>query len=150
MAPEAFRKAGLAAKLSQAGFNVSSVQALKEPSRWKATKLSNGVRNEGAAIAVMQQARSAITSNHQDGRIPLVLGGDCSFSPAILSGLNKVHDGDVGLMYFDGDADLTIPDPVRIFRAMTYSEHSMSADSEFFHRIAAKGRTLPGSWTPWS
>ena len=40
-----------------------------------------------------------------DGRLPLVLGGDCTITLGALAGF-----GDGGLMYFDGDADLNTPE----------------------------------------
>src|ERR1700757_3566582 len=39
------------------------------------------------------------------GRLPLVLGGDCTITLGALDGF-----GEGGLVYFDGDADLTTPE----------------------------------------
>jgi len=39
------------------------------------------------------------------GRLPLVLGGDCTITLGALEGF-----GEGGLVYFDGDADLTTPE----------------------------------------
>jgi arginase len=41
------------------------------------------------------------------GLTPLVLGGDCTITLGVVAGLAR-HD-DVGLVYFDGDADLSTP-----------------------------------------
>lgn len=42
------------------------------------------------------------------GLLPLVLGGDCTITLGVVAGLAR-HD-DVGLVYFDGDADLSLPE----------------------------------------
>jgi arginase len=39
---------------------------------------------------------------------PLVLGGDCTITLGVVAGFAR-HDPDVGLLYFDGDADLSTP-----------------------------------------
>ena len=46
------------------------------------------------------------------GRMPIVLGGDCTITLGVVAGLQRVHD-DVRLAYFDGDADLNSPDRTR-------------------------------------
>lgn len=42
-------------------------------------------------------------------RTPFVLGGDCSLSLGVIAGLLR-HRARVGLLYFDGDADLNTPE----------------------------------------
>ena len=43
------------------------------------------------------------------GRAPLVLGGDCTITLGVVAGFRR-HHPDVGLVYVDGDADLSVPD----------------------------------------
>jgi arginase len=42
------------------------------------------------------------------GRGPLLLGGDCTITLGVVAGLLR-HHPDVGLLYFDGDVDLSTP-----------------------------------------
>ena len=42
-------------------------------------------------------------------RLLLVVGGDCTITLGVISGLRRQHR-DVGLVYVDGDADLGVPD----------------------------------------
>src|SRR5207244_3937027 len=42
------------------------------------------------------------------GRLPLVLGGDCTITLGVLAGYGE--DYGTGLAYFDGDADLNTPE----------------------------------------
>ena len=58
----------------------------------------------GVADAVERQARL--------GRMPIVLGGDCTITLGVVAGLQRVHD-DVRVAYFDGDADLNSPERTR-------------------------------------
>jgi arginase len=54
---------------------------------------------------VAQETAVAVAAIRAQGRLPLVLGGDCTITLGVLAGL-----GDAGLVYFDGDADLSSPD----------------------------------------
>ena len=40
--------------------------------------------------------------------MPLVVGGDCTITLGVVAGFAR-HGADVGLLYFDGDADLSTP-----------------------------------------
>jgi arginase len=109
LAPRAFHSAGLTTKLTSIGYSITTADALPDPVPWKPTTLRNGVKNEAASLSVMHSVESTILETPTEN-VPLVLGGDCSSTPAVLSGLNKRHPGSkIGLIYFDGDADLTLP-----------------------------------------
>ena len=58
----------------------------------------------------MQRHLPAACQELDDG-FPIILGGDCSVTPAVLSGLNSMNSADTkfGWLYIDGDADLTLP-----------------------------------------
>jgi arginase len=43
------------------------------------------------------------------GSVPLVIGGDCTITIGVVAGLQRERP-DIGLFYFDGDADLATPD----------------------------------------
>lgn len=132
-APEALIKTGgLVEKLESVGYEVfiqdrlQSDPAFTKAASWSPSPKVNGVRNEMKTLAVMNWVREYILSTIKDMRdipfspgddfslmedFPIVLGGDCSITPAILSGLSEVLPAGVkyGLLYIDGDADLTLP-----------------------------------------
>jgi arginase len=54
---------------------------------------------------VAQRVAGEVAAIRADGRLPLVLGGDCTITLGVLAG-----SGEAGLVYFDGDADLTTPE----------------------------------------
>lgn len=108
-APQALRDAGLVNKLKSIGYTVSSLRALDGPQHWRPTELLNGVRDEENTLKVMKQVAGVLERDASKG-IQLILGGDCSITPGILAGVNKAYRGErIGLVYFDGDADLTLP-----------------------------------------
>ena len=43
------------------------------------------------------------------GRLPLVVGGDCTITLGVIAGFRR-HHPDVGLVYVDGDTDVGVPD----------------------------------------
>jgi arginase len=65
-----------------------------------------------AVVRVAQGVADAVERQARVGRMPIVLGGDCTITLGVVAGLQRVHD-DVRLAYFDGDADLNSPDRTR-------------------------------------
>ena len=68
-----------------------------------------GARNMAAVVTVARQAAAAVASQLEAGRLPLVVGGDCTITLGVIAGFRR-HHPDVGLVYADGDADLSTPD----------------------------------------
>ena len=68
---------------------------------------------------VALQVADAVSRAVQDRAKPIVLGGDCTITLGVLSGLLR-HYPDLGLMYVDGDVDLNTPadTPSGIFDGM--------------------------------
>ncbi len=50
----------------------------------------------------------AVDAAAGDGKLPLVLGGDCTITIGAVAGLRRRHP-DAGLIYLDGDTDLGVP-----------------------------------------
>src|SRR5580692_6177497 len=95
-APAAWRAAGLIGELRAAGLDVEDRGDLPE-APYRPVLPVDGLRDVDRVVEV-----AAIRA---DGRLPLVLGGDCTITLGALAGF-----GDGGLVYFDGDADLTTPE----------------------------------------
>ena len=64
----------------------------------------------------------------------LRLGGDCTITVGVIAGLLR-RQPDLGLIYFDGDADLTTPDTTRsgIFDSMGMAHMIGEGDPELAH-----------------
>src|SRR5207302_6538615 len=66
---------------------------------------AGGLRDLERVVAVAQAVAGQVAAIRADGRLPLVLGGDCTITLGVLAGF-----GEAGLVYFDGDADLNTPE----------------------------------------
>jgi arginase family enzyme len=118
-APEALIKTGvLVDKLKSVGYNVSVYDGLLSDANfakaapWTPSRKINGVRNEANSLAVMNRITTHLPLAMEPNTFPIILGGDCSITPAVLSslsGLISTMGKTFGLLYIDGDADLTLP-----------------------------------------
>jgi len=103
-APAAWRAAGLVDGLRAAGLDVEDRGDLPV-ARFRPVKPVGGLRDLERVVAVAQQVAGEVAAIRADGRLPLVLGGDCTITLGVLAG-----SGEGGLVYFDGDADLSTPE----------------------------------------
>jgi arginase len=62
-------------------------------------------RNLEAVARVAHEVADTVAAQLETGRLPLVIGGDCTITLGVIAGFRRVHP-DVGLVYVDGDADL--------------------------------------------
>ena len=103
-APAALRKAGLIKALRGAGESVTDAGDLPG-AVFAADPQATGARNLGAVTRVAGQVADAVAARLETGRLPLVIGGDCTITLGVIAGFRR-HHPDVGLVYVDGDADL--------------------------------------------
>jgi arginase len=66
------------------------------------------VRDLDRVVEVARQTADRVDEIADAGSAALVLGGDCTISLGVLAGLSR--HGDVGMVYFDGDVDLNVPE----------------------------------------
>jgi arginase len=105
LAPAAWREAGLIEQLRAAGLDVEDRGDLPaEP--FRPVSPAGGLRDADRVAAIAQRVAASVAEIRAAGRLPLVLGGDCTITLGVLAG--SAADG--GLVYFDGDADLHTPD----------------------------------------
>jgi arginase len=106
-APAALLAAGFVRRLTDAGLDVTDlgdvVTAAFAPDAVTATarSLPEVVRVAGAVADAVAAALAA-------GRLPVVLGGDCTISLGVMAGVLRQYPR-AGLLYVDGDADLATP-----------------------------------------
>jgi arginase len=110
-APQALRRAGLARGLEAAGITVHDEGDLPL-ARYRAAVADPRRRDLEGVVAVAGRVADRVAEVLGRGMTPLVLGGDCTITLGVVAGFAR-HDGDLGLLYFDGDADLSTPDSTR-------------------------------------
>jgi arginase len=73
-------------------------------------------------VKVVRQVADKVEAAVDRDLVPRVLGGDCTITLGVVAGLLR-RQPDLGLIYFDGDADLTTPETTRsgIFDSMGVS-----------------------------
>jgi arginase len=104
LAPAAWREAGLVGGLRAAGLDVEDRGDLPaEP--FRPVEPVDGLRDADRVAALARKVAAEVAAIRQAGRLPLVLGGDCTITLGALDG-----SGPGGLVYFDGDADLNTPE----------------------------------------
>src|ERR1700761_1461749 len=107
-APAALRAAGFVPRLARAGLDVADlgdvVTATFSPDTVTAT-----ARSLAEVVLVARAVADAVDGALAAGRLPVVLGGDCTISLGVMAGVLRHHPG-CGLLYLDGDADLATPE----------------------------------------
>jgi arginase len=106
-APEAWRSAGLPERLGAAGLRVRDFGDLPVRRHRPAARV-DGVRDLDRVLEVARQTADRVDTIAGAGCVALVVGGDCTITLGVLAGLSR-HAG-VGLVYFDGDVDLNVPE----------------------------------------
>jgi arginase len=108
LAPDALRAAGLIERLLAAGLAV--VDAGDVAGEVFAADRPDAVaRNIDSVVRVADAVAAAVERESRAGRLPIVVGGDCTITLGVVAGLQRTHD-DVRVAYFDGDADLSGPE----------------------------------------
>jgi arginase len=107
-APAALRAAGLLDRIRTRGLAVTDAGDVAGEV-WSPDVVDTPARNVAAVVRVAQAVAVAVERESRAGRIPLVLGGDCTITLGVVSGLQRAL-GDVRLVYVDGDADLSSPE----------------------------------------
>ena len=106
-APAALRAAGFVTRLTDAGLDVVDlgdvVAATFTPDAVTAT-----ARSLPEVVRVARAVADAVAATLAGGRLPVVLGGDCTISLGVMAGVLR-HYPEAGLLYVDGDADLATP-----------------------------------------
>jgi arginase len=111
MAPSALRQAGLVGALRAAGLEVEDRGDLPV-TRFKPDPVNRKRQSLSRVVKVAREVADAVAAAVERDLVPLVLGGDCTITLGVVAGLLRLQP-DLGLIYFDGDADLTRPDTTR-------------------------------------
>jgi arginase len=106
LAPAALRAAGLPGRLARAGLAVTDTGDLPGEI-FTADRAHPAARNVAAVARVAGEVADAVAAAIGDGKVPFVLGGDCTITIGAVAGLHRVH-AEGGLIYLDGDTDLGV------------------------------------------
>jgi arginase len=117
-APAAYRAAGLLEKLRAKGLDVVD-EGDSTPVSYRPDLRHPRQQNLDLVAEVARQTADRVERAAAGGRVPLVLGGDCTVGLGVVAGLRR-HYPRLGLLYFDGDVDLNTPEttPSGIFDGM--------------------------------
>ncbi len=107
-APDALRAAGLVQRLAAAGESVQD-QGNLPGAAFAVDHDHPGARNLPAVTRVAREVADAVAATAGSGRLPLIVGGDCTITLGVIAGFRRQHP-DVGLVYVDGDTDVGVPD----------------------------------------
>lgn len=108
--PAAMRGAGLVDGLRERGFDVVDLGDVPR-FRWRPDRerprAMHAARVASAALAVAENVASAVA----EGRLPVVLGGDCTIELGTVVGIRR-SDPSLRLVYLDAHPDLNTPESV--------------------------------------
>jgi len=108
-APAALRAAGLVEQLREAGADVKDAGDLP-PTPYRPQGVGIAARDVERVAGFLRLLVDRVAEIARGGRVPLVLGGDCTITLGVVAGLQAAAPDRLGLLYFDGDADLSRPD----------------------------------------
>lgn len=106
-APAALRAAGLLEKLQSIGYEVTDFGDCA-PQFFADDDEHKRARNLPAIVASLNDLKPRAEMAIKSGGLVLVLGGDCTQVIGLLTGARRYYRH-VGLLWFDGDADLNTP-----------------------------------------
>src|ERR1700737_1774329 len=132
-APSALREAGLLGALREAGLEVEDLGDLPV-TRFRQDPANRKRQNRSEVLKVARQVADRVAAAVERELVPLVLGGDCTITLGVVAGLLR-QQPDLGLVYFDGDADMTTPQTTRsgIFDSMGVAHLIGEGDPEVAH-----------------
>lgn len=106
-APAALRHAGLLSRLAVRELQINDTGDLPQV-RFAPDPEHPKRQSVPRVREVADRVADAVDRSFRAGHVPLILGGDCTITLGVVSGLLRSIQ-DLGLLYFDGDADLSTP-----------------------------------------
>jgi arginase len=127
--PDLLRQLGLVDRLQSTGLTVVD-QGNTTLRPFRVDENNTHARNADEVLRTLFEVRDAVSRSLAQGMLPIVLGGDCTITLGVATAFRQ-HFDDVGLLYFDGDADLVTPETTAsgILDAMVAAHVLGEADS---------------------
>jgi arginase len=119
--------------LREAGLDLEDLGDLPV-TRFAPDRANRNQQSQSRVLKVVRQVAEAVAGAVERDLIPLMIGGDCTITLGAVAGLLR-HQPDLGLIYVDGDADLTTPETTHsgIFDSMGVSHLIGNGDPELAH-----------------
>jgi len=105
--PKYLRSAGIIKQLEKVGINVIDFGDTPLV-RFSPDKVNRNKQNWKKVVDVCNQLEEKVKSVFEQNIILLIIGGDCTISLGVISGILSKEE-DIGLLYFDGHVDLNTP-----------------------------------------
>jgi arginase len=143
-APAALRDAGLVRRLAAAGWKVADHGDLPVvPFRTDPAHRTS--QNLDRVVEVVEAVAVAVGGILDEGALPLVVGGDCTITLGVVAAQVARHPR-TGLLYFDGDLDLSVPETTRsgILDTMVLS-HLLGEGAPELYGLGPRTPLLPAS-----
>src|SRR5918998_6801121 len=102
-APRALREAGLTAAADLGDIPLR---------RWAPDRERRRAQNADGVVEAARAVAERVEAAIRSGRVPVVLGGDCTVGIGTVAGALAAQDGPLGLVYFDMHPDLNTPETV--------------------------------------
>ena len=112
MGPSAMRTAGLNARLSALGYRVEDLGNVQVEQQESSTPGPKNARYLPAIAATCQELADRVERAADEGKIPLVLGGDHSIAVGTVSGMAesmKKRGQKLGIIWMDAHTDMNTP-----------------------------------------
>ncbi|QKW25093.1 arginase family protein [Streptomyces seoulensis] len=143
-APAALRAAGLPERLAAAGWKVTDHGDLPVvPFRTDPARRAS--QNLDRVVEVVEAVAVAVGGIIDAGALPLVMGGDCTVTLGVVAA-QVARRPRTGLLYFDGDLDLSVPETTRsgVLDTMVLS-HLLGEGAPELYRAGPRTPLLPAS-----
>lgn len=109
MGPSAIRYANVKERLERSGYDVKDLGNLNAPTSEISKVENKKARYLDEVRAVNEQLASSVSKIVEEGRFPLVLGGDHSIAIGTIAGIAN-HNKNFGVIWFDAHGDLNTPE----------------------------------------
>ncbi|HWK22694.1 MAG TPA: arginase [Ureibacillus sp.] len=109
MGPSAIRYADVAERLESLGYNIKDEGDILVKREDSITELGTNLKNLKEVVKVCTQLSNKVKEVINQGRFPLVLGGDHSIAIGTIAGL-ATHYNNLGVIWYDAHADLNTPE----------------------------------------
>jgi arginase len=109
LGPQGIRNAGLVDRLKAVGENVLDEGNLSIGITGRFRQSGENIKNVKTLVESSEKLAAKVSSIIQEGRFPLVLGGDHSIAMGTLAGVAK-HFKNIGVIWYDAHADMNTPE----------------------------------------
>jgi arginase len=141
-APQALRRAGLGTSMQRSGIEVIDFGDLPL-ALYQPRSVNRKQQNLLRVVDVGRRVANRVDEVLQQHLTPVVIGGDCTITLGVLAGYLR-HVENLGLVYFDGDIDLTTPATTSsgIFDSMGMA-HMIGEGAEALSHIGSRFPLMP-------